>query len=90
MEQETGMTIFGATVLELMASRGLRTWTALSAKLEAEGFDYKPSTISNWAFGRHAADRRFGQALATVLALDAGERQRLADAFLFGQSERLS
>jgi hypothetical protein len=85
LEKGGKLTVFGATVLELMSRRGLRTWTALSALLEDSAFYYKPSRISNWAFGRHAVDRYFGHALATALDLTPEERGRLADAFLFGQ-----
>jgi hypothetical protein len=90
LEKGGNLTVFGATVLELMSRRGLRTWTALSALLEDYGFYYKPSRISNWAFGRHAVDRYFGHALATALDLTPDERGRLADAFLFGQDKPIS
>jgi hypothetical protein len=89
MKEAGTLTVFGATVLELMASRGLRTWVELSARLAGEGFDFKPSRISNWAFGRHAANRYFGHALATTLRLTQEERQQLADAFLFGQDQKV-
>lgn len=85
MEERGKLTVFGVTVLELMSRRGLRTWTALSERLEDHGYDFKPSRMSNWAFGRHAVDRHFGHALADALGLTAEERQRLADAFLYGQ-----
>ncbi len=85
-ETKTGrLTVFGSTMLELMAKRGMRQWTALSDRLEAAGHDYKPARISNWAYGRHPVARAFGRAFAEVLALDEEERRRLADAFLFGQ-----
>jgi len=85
-ETKTGqLTVFGATILELMARRGIRQWKALSVLLEEAGHHYTPQRISNWAYGRHAVDRSFGRAFNEVMNLTEDERHQLADAFVFGQ-----
>ncbi len=85
-ETKTGqLTVFGATMLELMARRGVRQWKTLSDLLSEQGHDYKPARISNWAYGRHPVNRSFGRAFNEVLELGEEERHQLADAFLFGQ-----
>jgi hypothetical protein len=89
VEEKGRLTVFGATVLELMGKRGITNWTVLSARLKAHGYDFKPPRISNWAYGRHAVNRKFGRALAEVLELNKEERNHLAEAFLFGQDERV-
>jgi len=79
------MTVFGATLLELMARRGVTQWKELSELLRRAGYDYKPQRISNWAFGRHPADKRFGRAVSEVLGLNDDEVTRLARAYMLGQ-----
>ena len=83
------LTVFGATLLELMARRGVRTWSRLSAMLRQAGYNFTPQRISNWAYGLHAADRRIGRALREVLELDEDEEIKLALAFLNGQDEKI-
>jgi hypothetical protein len=83
------LTVFGATVLELMARRGIMGWAALSRLLAEHGYDYKPSRISHWAYGRHAASHAFPVALREVLQLDE-EEALLAKAFAYGQEERIT
>ena len=87
MAEEAGgtLTVFGATLLELMGRRGLRQWKELSARLEQGGYCYKAPRISNWAFGRHPAERGFGRAVADVLGLNEEETTRLARALMLGQ-----
>ena len=91
-DQPQPLTVFGATVLELMARRGIMGWSALSRLLaEAEpGYDYRPPMISNWAYGRHAAPSAFPVALREVLQLDEEEAALLAEAFAYGQDERIT
>jgi hypothetical protein len=84
------LTVFGATVLELMARRGIMGWAALSRLLAEHGYDYKPPRISNWAYGRHAAAAAFPVALREVLQLDEEEAALLAKAFAYGQGERIT
>lgn len=90
MDSRGQLTVFGATVLELMARRGIRNWSTLSTLLEEHNYNFKPSRISNWAYGRHAVDPEFGRALAVVLDLDTSARGELAEAFLFGQREKVN
>lgn len=86
VKQETGrLTVFGATLLELMVRRGIRTWGKLSAMLEDEGHHFTPQRISNWAYGRHAVSNAFSEALLDVLDLQEEEKRQLAMAFTFGQ-----
>lgn len=87
MSEATGkLTVFGATLLELMARRGIRSWSALSAMLEAKGHHYTPQRISNWVYARHAVSNEFTEALLDVLEdMSQDEIHRLAMAFTFGQ-----
>lgn len=87
MAQETGgrLTVFGATLVDLMARRGLRQWKELSALLGEKGYPYSAARISHWAFGRHPVERGFGRAVADVLGLDEAETTRLARAVMLGQ-----
>jgi hypothetical protein len=87
-EQAT-LTVFGATILELMATRGITGWNSLSTLMLRYGYDFKPPRISNWAYGRHAVSRSFAHAFAATLELDEAEKVKLAKAFTFGQDERL-
>jgi hypothetical protein len=84
------LTVFGATVLELMARRGPMGWAALSRLLAEHGYDFKPPRITNWAYGRHAAPSAFPVALREVLQLDEEEAALLAEAFTYGQGERIT
>jgi hypothetical protein len=86
----TSLTVFGATVLELMSRRGLRTWVELSRLLAGNGYDFKPPRISNWVHGRHPVSRDFGRALIKTLNLSDDEITELARAFLMGQRERVT
>ncbi len=81
------MTVFGATLMELMVRRGITQWKQLSEKLLEGGYVYKPSRISNWAYGRNPADKAFGRAMVEVLDLDEEETTKLARAFMLGQQE---
>lgn len=84
--QATGkLTVFGATLLELMARRGMRGWGVLSKELEAKGHHFTPQRISNWAYGRHAVSNEFSEALLDVLDLNQDETVQLAMAFTYGQ-----
>jgi hypothetical protein len=85
MEESPRLTVFGATVLQLMARRGISRWSCLVEVLRRGGYEFKASRISNWAYGRHSVDRHFGQALAEVLQLTEEEETQLARAYLFGQ-----
>lgn len=87
MENGAGakMTVFGATLLEMMARRGLREWKQLSLLLEDRGHHFSPSTLSHWAFGRHTVHRTFGRAVAETLDLDDAEVTQLARAVMLGQ-----
>jgi hypothetical protein len=87
---EQPLTVFGATVLELMARRGIRGWAALSRLLAEHGHDCKPPRISHWAYGRHAAPHAFPIALREVLQLDEEEAALLAKAYAYGQEERIT
>lgn len=82
---EGKLTVFGATLLDLMARRGLRQWKELSALLDERGYSYSAPRISHWAFGRHPAERAFGRAVAEALDLDEKETTRLARALMLGQ-----
>jgi hypothetical protein len=84
------LTVFGATVLEFMARRGPMGWAALSRLLAEHGYDFKPPRIMNWAYGRHAAPSAFPLALREVLQLDEEEAALLAEAFTYGQGERIT
>ena len=86
---ERRLTVFGATVLELMIKRGVRTWTELAAMLEELGYHYSSGSFSHWSYGRHAAPKTLPGALVEVLGLDDTERTRLGMAFAYGQDERL-
>lgn len=85
MAEVSGLTVFGATLLELMARRGLTQWKELSEKLQAAGHRYSPPSISNWAHGKHPADKAFGAAVAEALGLDDEEITKLARAYMLGQ-----
>lgn len=87
--RNSSITLFGAVLLELMAKRGLRRWTDLSAELARVGYEFKPPRISNWAYGRHAVDKDFGKAVSDALLLDDDEKTQLAMAFLFGQDVKI-
>jgi hypothetical protein len=87
---EAGLTVFGAAILELMASRGITGWNSLSSLMKSKGYDFKPPRISNWAYGRHAVSHEFTRAFATTLDLDEAEKVKLAKAFTFGQDEKLA
>lgn len=83
------LTVFGATVLEQMIKRGVRTWTELAAMLEERGHAFSPGSFSHWSYGRHAAPKTLPGALVDVLGLDDAERTRLGLAFAYGQDEGL-
>jgi hypothetical protein len=84
------LTVFAATVLELMARRGITGWAQLSRLLAEHGYDYKPQRISKWAYGRHTIVPAFPMALREVLQLDEEEEALLAKAFTYGQGERIT
>jgi hypothetical protein len=84
------LTVFGATVLELMARRGITGWNSLSSLMADKGYDFKSPRISNWAYGRHAAPSAFPVVLREVLQLDEEEAALLAEAFTYGQGERIT
>jgi hypothetical protein len=84
------LTVFGATVLELMARRGIMGWSALSRLLAEHGYDYKPPRITKWAYGRHTIVPAFPMALREVLQLDEEEAALLAEAFTYGQGELIT
>jgi hypothetical protein len=84
------LTVFGATLLELMARRGITGWNSLSSLMSSKGYDFKPWRISNWAYGRHAPPCAFPVALREVLQLDEEEAALLAEAFAYGQDERIT
>jgi hypothetical protein len=84
------LTVFGATVLELMARRRITGWNSLSSLMADKGYDFKPPRISNWAYGRHAPPCAFPVALREVLQLDEKEEALLAKAFTYGQGERIT
>jgi hypothetical protein len=84
------LTVFGATVLELMARRGIMDWSALSRLLAEHGYHFTQARMSNWAYGRHAAPSAFPVALKEVLQLDDEEETLLARAFTYGQDERIT
>lgn len=87
MAEANGLTVFGATLLELMVRRGLTQWKELSDLLQQDrGYHYSPQSISNWAFGKHPADKTFGKAAAEALNLDDEETTKLARAFMLGQN----
>jgi hypothetical protein len=84
------LTVFGATLLELMARRGITGWNSLSSLMSSKGYDFKPPRISNWAYGRHTIVPAFHMALREVLQLDEEEEALLAKAFTYGQGERIT
>jgi hypothetical protein len=73
-----------------MARRGPMGWAAHSRLLAEHGYDFKPPRITNWAYGRHAAPSAFPLALREVLQLDEEEAALLAEAFTYGQDERIT
>lgn len=83
------LTVFGATMLELMGKRGITGWTSLSDHLAKGGYDFKPPRISNWAYGRHPVSGDFARAFASTLELDEEEATRLALAFTYKQDEKV-
>ena len=87
---EQPLTVFGAAVLELMARRGIVGWSALSRLLAEHGYDFTQARMSKWAYGRHAAPTAFPMALREVLQLDEEEAALLAEAFTYGQGERIT
>lgn len=90
MEESRVLTVFGATVLELIIKRGIRGWTELSALMREHGHYFGPSSLSSWSYGRNAASKAFPGVFAEALQLDAEERARLADAFAYGQDEKIT
>jgi hypothetical protein len=80
---------FGAVVYEIMVRRGVTEITQLCRILNGAGHEYKRGRVSNWLHGRNPADIEFPRHLAEVFKLTAEERDELAVAFTFGQSETL-
>lgn len=76
---------FGATVLSLMAEKGLTQLKELSEQLALEDEQVSPSRLSNWFHGRNAAPPRIPRAIAKALKLDDERKQRLANAYAYGQ-----
>jgi hypothetical protein len=87
---EQPLSVFGAAVLELMARRGIVGWSALSRLLAEHGYDFTQARMSKWAYGRRAAPTAFPMALREVLQLDEEEVALVAEAFTYGQGERIT
>lgn len=87
---ESGLTVFGACLLELMARRGVRTWADLSIMLRTRSYYFTPQRISNWAYGRHAVSNDFSAAIRETLGLEDEEITQLAMAFTYGQNKFVS
>lgn len=83
------LTRFGATLLKLMITHGIRETTQLSQLLEDAGYEYKKNRISSWLYGKNQADEGFPKVFAEVLALSEEEKMELAMSFTFGQREYL-
>jgi hypothetical protein len=78
---------FGAVVYGIMVKRGVTEITQLCRVLNGAGYEYKRGRVSNWLHGRNPADIEFPRHLADVFKLTEEERDELAVAFTFGQSE---
>jgi hypothetical protein len=86
MGNEKGrLTEFGATVMALMASRGIKHLTVLSAHMREEGCRASSSSLSNWFLGKNSPPSRVPAAIGRALELDEEERITLAMAYTYGQ-----
>jgi hypothetical protein len=84
------LTEFGATVLSLMAEKGVRTQGELVDLLEHEGLKVSQPGLSGWLYGRHGVQKEMPVALAEALKLDEKQRTRLALAFTYGQTKSIT
>ena len=91
MDQREGprLTRFGATVLTILARRGIRQIAVMLKHMEANGKHYKRQRVSAWLYGRHPVHHKFPKDLEETYPLDEEERIALALDFTFGQDEYL-
>lgn len=91
MDQREGprLTRFGATVLTILANRGVRQTNVMIRDMAAKGKHYKRQRVSAWLYGRHPVHHKFPKDLEATYPLSEDERVRLALDFTFGQDERL-
>lgn len=85
MKKKKRLTQFGRTVRDLMESREIYEWKALTDELNEEGWPGTRSTLSNYVHGKHPVHPSVIPCLVRALNLTEEEKRRLADAFAFGQ-----
>lgn len=85
MRSKRPLTELGRTVRDLMESRGIEEWATLTTMLNVAGWDGTRTTFTNWMRGKHPTHPEIIPLLVEVLELNGEEKQRLADAFTYGQ-----
>ena len=83
------LTEFGATVLALMAERGITSQEALARLLREKGFEITQTSISAWLYGKYSAPPGFPETLVEALQLNESQKMRLAVAYSYGQRRPL-
>lgn len=84
------LTQFGATVLSLMAEKGITTHAELLRLLDREGLRISQPGFSAWLYGKNPAAKDFPVKFTRALHLDEPQKMRLAMAFTYGQSKPVS
>lgn len=80
------MSEFGRTLYSLMLTRGIEHRQDLLQKLrENERYPMSQARLSYYFNGQRSVDPKFVVYVAELLKLNKAERQRLADAYAFGQ-----
>ena len=79
---------FGSIVMELAATRGIKTQAALRRALGCVGYDIPERTLSGYLHGKVVVDPDLPLALSIALSLGQRDKRALADAFTFVQPPR--
>lgn len=91
MEERSELSQFGAAVFSLMVERrGIRQWKELSGLLALEGHEVSAARLSHYFHGRNSGPKWLPRAIASVLRLDNEDKQKLANAFAYGQDIPIS
>jgi hypothetical protein len=85
MARKGPITEFGRTLRDLGEEGGANSWQAITDRLNEVGWEGSRATLSNWAHGRYQADHEMLPYFVEAFDLSDEERQRLANAFAYGQ-----
>lgn len=85
-QQGNDLTEFGATILALMFTKGIKTQKQLAQKIhDPDGNPISATRLNPWIYGLHTAPWWLGEELSVALNLSEEEKMKLAIAHTYGQ-----